>query len=807
MTDLRDRLQSMLGTAYSVERELAGGGMSRVFVATETALGRKVVVKVLPPEMSGAVSAERFKREIHVAAQLRHPHVVPVHAAGDSGELLFYTMPLVEGESLRARLTRDGGLSIAEAIRILGDIAEALAYAHAHGVVHRDIKPENVLLEHGHAVVTDFGVAKALSAATLGDQGSATVTGVLVGTPRYMAPEQAAGDPNVDHRADLYALGVLGYELLAGVPPFAGRTTHELVTAHLTATPEPVAAKRPDTPPALVTLVMRLLAKHPDDRPRNADEVLAELRACLTPSVSAGETRVPAPAEAPHAATRRWPRRTVLTVVLAVVLASVAYSAWSRARSGQNTAGVTIPSVVDTSRSTSRSVAVLPFANLSADPENEYFSDGVTEELVTALGKVEGLRVLSALTLKGPARDAPDLGRRLGVETLLSGSVRRAGGRLRISARLTNAPDGFQLWAESYEREMKDVFAVQDEIARAIVGALRVRLATSPSTPLVTRRTEDLTAYDLYLRGRHFWNKRTDEGISRAIDYFEQAIARDSLYALAHAGLGDAYAIPFGGPSMERLPKARAAALKALAIDSTLAEAHATLGIVAQNLDWDWPTAEREFRMAIALKPDYPTARHWYGVGLLAMGKTDEALTQLKIGLRLDPLSPAIATDLGGALVCAHRYDDAIEEFKKVLELDPGYVRAHGRMAAAYLQQGRYDEAIGEYRRAIDLAGGWLSQPWGLPGLGYTYAVSGKRTEALRVLRELEVGMSRRYERPEGLAIVHAGLGNTDDAMRWFERAVEERSVLPWWTRDPLFDRLRPDPRFARLMWRMGLEP
>ena len=384
--------------------------------------------------------------------------------------------------------------------------------------------------------------------------------------------------------------------------------------------------------------------------------------------------------------------------------------------------------------------------------------------------------------------------------------MRRAGDRLRISARLTSASDGFQLWAETYEREMKDVFAVQDEIARAIVGALRVRFTANGGTPLVTRPTEDLTAYDFYLRGRYFWTKRTDEAMRLAVEYFEQAIARDSTYALAYAGLGDAYALPYDGSSRERLPKARAAALKALTLDSTLAEAHATLGRVAHNLDWDWVTAEREFRKALALKPDHATARQWYGNGLLARGRTDEAFVELRRAQQLDPISPAIATSLGGALISAHRYDEAIEQFKRVFELDPSYVRAHGLLAAAYLHQGRVDEAIGEFRRAIDLAGGWLPQPWGLPGLGYAYAVSGKRTEALRVLRDLEAAPSGRYARPEGLAIIHTGLGNIDEALRWFERAVDERSVVPWWTRDPVFDRLRPDPRFIRLMRRMGLE-
>ena len=803
MPDLRQQLESTLGATYALERELGAGGMSRVFLAEERSLGRQVVIKVLPPEMGGALSAERFRREIQLAARLQHPLVVPLLSAGEAGELLYYTMPYIKGESLRARLAREGELPVNDAVKLLRDVLEALAAAHAHGIVHRDIKPDNILISAGHALVTDFGVAKAVSAAVT-MPGSVTATSVVVGTPLYMAPEQAAGDPSVDHRADLYAFGAVAYEMLTGRAPFGSLPPQRVLAAQVTEAPDVITRHRPSLPPELAALVMCCLEKRPADRPQSADDVLRELEVVTS---GAGV----APAGKPRPMTRRAGgapagRRVGIVAGVALALALVAYFTASLLTGGR------VPRVpgrgqsVGASANVTKSVAVLPFANLSADAENEYFSDGVTEELVTALGKVDGLRVLSALSLKGPARDAPDIGRRLGVETVLSGSVRRAGDRLRISARLTSASDGFQLWAETYEREMKDVFAVQDEIARAIVGALRVRFTANGGAPLVARQTEDLTAYDLYLRGRYFWNRRTDDAMSRAVRYFEQAIARDPTYALAYAGLGDAYVIPFGGPSKERLPKARAAALKALTLDSTLAEAHATLGQVSHNLDWDWATAEREFRSAFALKPDYATARHWNGLNLLGLGKTDEALAEIRRAQQLDPISPAIASDLGWALICAHRYDEAIEQFEKVLELDPSYVRAHGRLAAAHLHQGDVDEAIAEFRRAIELAGGWLPQPWGLPGLGYAYAVSGRRAEALHVLRDLQVATSGRYVRLEALAIVHTGLGNTDEALRWLERAVEERSFPPEWMRDPLFDRLRSDRRFIRLMRRAGLE-
>ena len=470
----------MLGSMYDLKRELGGGGMARVFVAEETALARSVVIKVLPPEMANAVSADRFRREIHLAASLHHPHIVPVHSAGPARGLLYYSMPLVEGESLRQRLSRDGALPSTEVLRLLHDVADALCYAHGHSVVHRDLKPENILLSGRHAMVTDFGVAKALSAAVGPESqqsGAFTSAGVALGTPAYMAPEQAAADPEADHRVDLYALGVVAYEALAGAHPFAGRTPQAMLAAHLTESPAPLNERRPDLPQPLAALVMRLLSKRPEDRPSSAQEALRELET-LTPT--SGSVR--RPASAPRRARRAWLAVGGLLAVLVLGVAVLVRERQTSSRPSGSTTGVDTRAADPAAKITS--VAVLPLANVGGDTAQEYFADGMTDELTGALGRVAGLRVASrtsAYAFKGKREtDAREIGRRLNVDAILEGTLRRAGDRLRVSAQLTSTRDGLALWSGRYERRMADVFAVQDDIARSITSALEQRLASRP---------------------------------------------------------------------------------------------------------------------------------------------------------------------------------------------------------------------------------------------------------------------------------------------------------------------------------------
>ena len=724
MTDLRGQLTASLGGAYTLERELGGGGMSRVFVARETALGRSVVVKVLLPELGFGVSVDRFRREIAVAARLQHPHIVPLLSAGETDGLPYFTMPLIEGESLRARLARTGELPIADAVRILRDVASALAYAHGKGVVHRDIKPENILLTDQHAVVTDFGVAKALSAAAESGTTALTSTGMALGTPAYMAPEQAAGDPTTDQRADVYAFGVVAYELLTGQAPFSGRPAQALIAAHLTETPEPLATRRPAVPAALAAVVMRCLAKRPADRPQRADDVLHELDSL---PISAATQSNSLPARSGVRALR--PGWLGAGVVALALVALGAFAARRRDTSPAAPAGPVTP--------VRPSVAVLPMVNTSGDPENEAFSDGLTEELISALSKVTELAVsgrTSVFALKGKGLSVRTIADTLRVANVLEGSVRRAGDRLKVTVRLVSAGDGLVVWSDEYDRTLKDVFAVQEEIAQAAVRALKVQLDAGRG-PLVGRATADLTAYDLFLKGR-FYRRRLGPGdLDRAIGFFEQAIAHDSTYAPAYAWLCNAHwmlVIFDSRPASEEVPRARAYAVKAIELDSTLADGHWALGEVLMGGDWDWTGAGRELQRALALDPGNVEARFMYGRFLMHQRRHDDAESELKRTLAADPLYANASMILGLLYLGQGQSDRALPYLREAVELLPMFSVARETLGHAYLQQGKHDEAIAEFERAA-LTGAATDSAQ----LAYAYAVSGRRSEAMAILKTL----------------------------------------------------------------------
>ena len=807
-TDLREQLQTTLGTTYALERELGGGGMARVFVAEERALGRRVVVKVLAPALAGGIDAERFRREVRLAAVLQHPHIVPLLAAGEAGGLLYYTMPYVEGETLRARLSRDGALPVVDALRFTREVADALAYAHANRVVHRDIKPENVLLSGDHALVADFGIAKALTAAARIEPsaGPAALTsvGLAVGTPAYMAPEQALGDPTTDHRADLYALGVVLYELLAGAPPFAGRTPQQLVAAHVSGVPAPVTDRRPTVPRALATLVARLLAKDPAERPQSAGELLRELA-----SVAAAPDEVPTPRGRRHPigwSYRRAAGAAVTVVVLSSALAVYAAHDWR----GGRRAAPAAPRLGG-AHGRAASVAVLPFVNRSSVREDEYLSDGITDELISALGSVHGLRVAarsSAFALKGRNLDARTVGDTLRVAAVLEGSVRRAGTSVRVSAQLVDATTGYELWSETYDREVEDVLAVQEAIAREIVGALRITLGERTRGPQVRRSTTSPRAHRLYLQGRYVWHQRTAEGLRQAIRYFERAAAADPGYALAHAGLADAYVLlpEYGAaPPREAYPAAKAAALRALALDSTLAEAHTSLGYVLMMHDWDWAGAERELRRAIELNPSYAAAHQRYANYLASRGRGAEALTAVRRAQTLDPLARVNGATASRILLRLGRRNEALAEIRQVLELDPAFALGYVQLGDTELAMGRSREGRAAMQRAVHLthrrSSGFLA------ALGRAHAVAGNRDSASAILAELRDRSRHPNVSPFFVAGIFATLGETDAAFDWLDRAAEARD--PWLVQG-MFDLwlapLRGDDRFAVLRARLDLE-
>jgi len=781
MTDLQRRLESILGSTYTIERELGGGGMSRVFLAEETALGRRVVIKVLPPELSAEVSADRFRREMRVAAQLQHPHIVPVLQSGESEGLLYYTMPFVDGESLRALVARQGALPVSDVVRILRDVLDALIAAHAHGVVHRDIKPDNVLTTGQHALVTDFGVAKAISAAA-GSVG--TSTGVTFGTPAYMAPEQVAADPNTDHRADIYAVGVLAYELLTGRPPFTASSPQAILAAHVTQTPEPVTKHRPAVSRALADLVTRCLSKHPADRPQSATELWHELEKAAQPAS--------AELGAPRARSRGRP--VVFGAIL--LLAAIATTVWLVGRGGARSAA------------TNRSVAVLPFVNVGGDSTDEYFSDGMTDEITTVLGKVPALNVASRTSSfmfkRNPTGDLRQIGRQLQVEAILGGSVQRAGGKIRVRVQLTNVADNFVMWSETYEGDARDVFQLQENIARSIAGALRVRLGGT--TALAERPTGSLEAYDLFLKGRYAWNQRTGKSLEQAVRYFEQAIADDPHFARAYAGLAESYVLlPFYATvrPLDAWPKAKDAAQRALAEDSTLAEARAAFAYGQFLYERDFKSAEDGFRRAIAADPRYATAHQFYGDMLGADGRVEERLAELKRAQELDPLSRIIGHEIAQTLFVMGRFDEAITQLEQTLALDPSFAPGSRTLGLLYFRTGRRAEGFQFVRRSLELSG---RRPIDVGHLARMYSLAGQRDSAVRLVAELEDRAKREYIASFALAIAYTGLGDTDRAFALLDKGAEnyEPSLAENWF-DPALDSLHSDPRWKRFLARMGV--
>jgi len=787
--NLLEQLQRTLGSAYTLERELGGGGMARVYLAHEPALGRRVVVKVLPPELSAGVNAERFRREIRVAAQLQHPHIVPVLQAGESGDLLYYTMPFVEGDSLRARLSREGALPVRDVRRIVGEVLDALVCAHGHGVVHRDIKPDNVLISGQHAVVTDFGVAKALSAASDDN----TTAGMALGTPAYMAPEQVAADPAMDHRADLYAVGALAYEMLTGRPPFIGNSPQAVLSAHLTQIPEPVTALRPSVPRDLAALVTRCLEKHPADRPQSAQALLNELEA--VPS-SGAQTVAALPSRASR------PRSRSVAIIGAVLTLAVA--------------GVVAAVAINRPRANHaiRSIAVLPFVNVGGDSADEYFSDGMADELTTALAKIPGVRVASRSSAFAFKRrrdlDARQIGKKLNVGAVVEGTVYRAGNRSRIRAQLTTVTDNFALWSDSYEREMgsaSDVFRMQEEIARSIAAALQVRLA-SGSAPLVERRTSDLAAYELYLKGRYAWNQRTGPSLTQAVRYFEDAVARDSNFARAYAGIAESYVLLPIYSSVRPADawlKAKAAADRALALDSTLVEGHAARAYGVFLYERDHSRADEGFRRAIAIDPRYGTAHQWYADLLGGRGNLDARLRELRVAQQLDPLSRIFSHEIAQTLFGMGRIDDAVAELRTVLDLDASFGMAHRTLGLLYVKQGKREEGIRALHRSLDIS---QRRAIDVAHLARVYALGGQLDSARALVAELASRSERYYVPAFAFAIAHTGLNNKDSAFAWLNKAVDnyEPSLAENWF-DPAFESLHTDPRWKLVLARLGMQP
>jgi len=735
-TDQRDRLTAALAGRYVIERELGSGGMATVYLAHDVKHHREVALKVLRPELAAALGPDRFLREVEIAARLNHPHILALYDSGETNGFLFYVMPYVAGESLRHRLEREKQLPIEEALAITRHIASALGHAHAQHIIHRDVKPENILLYEGEAMVADFGIALAVSAAA-GER--LTQTGLAVGTPAYMSPEQAVSERALDARSDVYSLGCVLYEMLAGEPPYTGATAQVLIAKRLVDPVPAVRRLRAAVPVGVEQALTKALAKVPADRWASA---LAFAEALATP------------------------------------------------------AGPRPPSV-----------AVLPFLNLSADPENEYFADGITEDVIAHLSKIRALKVISrtsVMAFKQREQSLREIGARLEVATLLEGSVRRAGDRVRIVAQLIDAESDRHLWAETYDRRLTDVFAIQTDVALQIAAALKAELSPDEKSRLHQEPTSDLQAYQLYLQGRHCYLRYTAEGSRRGIEYFEQAVAKDPNYALAYAALAMVYTELAETGSLrpgEAYARARDASAKALALDLGLGEAHCMLAYITAVCDFNWVSAEQEFKRALELTPNSADTYDLYGRMCLALERNDEALAMERRAQELDPL--AHRADVARALLRAGRYDEALQAATHAVELDPHYARAHATLGWAYLKKGIVKQGVAELEIAVSLSPGdtlWLAQ------LGQAYGMVGDVARARNVLHQLEELSGQRFVSPYHIAFVYTGLGEQDSAMDWLERAYEDRSGPVYSVKGSfLFTTLHAHPRFIALLRKMNL--
>ena len=786
MATLLEQLQQSLGSSYTIDRELGGGGMSQVFLATENRLNRKVVVKVLPPELARSVSAERFEREIQLAAQLQQANIVPLLATGETDGLPFFTMPFVEGESLRAKMAAHHTFTINECVSILRDVARALSYAHAAGVVHRDIKPDNVLLSHGAAVVTDFGIAKALSDARR-DAGasSLTQTGTSLGSPAYMAPEQVAGDPNVDHRADIYAFGCMGYELLAGQPPFTAETPQRVLAAHLSQKPQPIASKRSDVPRSLAAIVMRCLEKDPGDRPQTAEAILSSLESVLSSdSISIGLSQ--------SVGITPKGRRLIATGV-AVALIAVAIVATRQFLAPKEAVAA------------DKSVAVLPLANLSGDKANDYFGEGLAEEITGALTKA-GLRVIgrsSAVALTAKGMSAGEIARQLHVANVLQGSVQRSGDRVRISVSLLSAPDEEILWTDKYDRSMKDVFAVQDEIARAVASELRIKLAGGQRLSRVD--TQDPEAHTAYLQALYLWNRRNAAGLRKAISLFADAVRRDPTYAQAYGGMAMAYVVLPAYedvPADQMLDRSREAGNKALALDSGIAQAYTALAY-ADALQYKNASAEMLFARAIAIDSSFATAHFWYGLLLLQEARNDEALGEILRARSLEPASLVINTAVTQALYDMRRYDEAEKSGRSVESLDPNFQLGIVDLARVLVESGKADEAISMLLSIIDVPGLSYLEKVGITA--YAMARAGRGDEARALLKKAESSPTERQSHRGSIAAALEAVGEHEKAVETLRAAVNDHDLwlAHYFTAAP-YDGLRKDPRVRELFARVA---
>ncbi|MFY9572020.1 MAG: protein kinase [Blastocatellia bacterium] len=828
---------------YRILSRIGAGGMGEVFLAEDIRLGRPVALKLLLEQFNNDEDRlRRFEQEARAASALNHPNIITIHEVGSEKGMRYIATEFIEGETLRHRLRHDR-LGLREAVEVAIQVAGALATAHRAGIVHRDIKPENVMLRpDGIAKVLDFGVVKLtekfaerVTGPQSADAEEANVTtlglvtteaNIVMGSPNYMSPEQARGLA-ADGRTDIFSLGALFYEMLTGKMPFKGASVSDVIVSILERQPTPLTESVPEAPARVQAIVDRALAKDREARYQTADDMLDELKrlsrrldreaaiddsilpgdqgdlsrtaqnALLTDheltvrSVQVANVRGTSSAEYVVSEIKRHKRGFLVASILTLLIVSavIVYLA---------PAGKAHP--ID-------SIAVLPFVNMSPDPSTDYLSEGLTESLINNLSQSQKLKVMSRNSVfkyKGKDADAKLVGRELGVHGVLTGRIVARGEQISINIELVDARDDTHVWGEQFNRRIADLSMLQEDIARQVSEKLQLRLSGEDEKRVARRYTDDSEAYQLYLKGRFYWNKRTEDGLRKGVDYFNQAIEKDPGYALAYAGLADCYALLYEyspTPSKDLYVKAKATALRAMELDDTLAEAHTALGAVYEY-EWNWPEVERQYQRAIQLNPNYATAHHWYSAFLVSRRRFEDAIREARRAAELDPLSLIINTALGRALHSAREYDLAIEQLRKTLDMDPNFAEAHFHLGLSYEGKGSYDDAVAEFEKAVQLFSDNSMKAW----VGRAYALSGKKSRALRVLAELTDMSKREHVSPYGMATLYAALGEKNRAFEWLEKVYSERSYyVVFLNVDPVLDPLRSDPRFAELQQRIGL--
>ena len=785
---------------YAILSLIEAGGMGEVYLAEDTRLGRQVAVKLLPSCFGlDGERVRRFQQEARAASALNHPNILTIHEVGEANGRQFLATEFIDGVTLRQRMG-EGRFTLTESLEIGTQIASALAAAHKAHIVHRDIKPENIMIRpDGYVKVLDFGLAKLTEQpATQANSPTLVSTdpGIVVGTARYMSPEQARG-LEADPRTDIWSLGVVLYEMMAEHAPFEGETGTDIIVSIIERNPPPLTRYSPDTPVEMEWIVSKALRKDRDERYQTAKDLGNDLRRLKQHLDIAHELEASGGSSSAES-----PRSSDASPRLGLSPRSPVKKATVSGRSSS--------SGPRRSRNAISSLAVLPLANVSADPNAEYLSDGITETIINNLSRLPKLKVMARATVfryKGQEINPQVVGNELNVRAVMTGRVLQIGDDLLITTELVDVRDGSQMWGEQYKRKLEDIFEVQEEIARRISEKLEVRLSGEEKKRLVKRHTENPEAYQAYLKGRYHWNKRTPQGFLKGIEYFERATSIDPDYSVAYSGLADCYTLlnyAGGLKPRDAMPKAQAAANRALQIDHGLAEAHNSSAAVKFWYEWDWPGAEKQFKRAIQLDPNYAPAHHWYCWFLLAMERFGEAIQEGKRALDIDPLALPINMAVGKAYFYARQFDESIVQSQKTLEMDPGFMPALFYLARAYHQTGRREEAIEIARKLVEFSGGVLSLT---AFLGYMYTES-KPDESRRILDTLLplVEKQERYISAYPIALIYAGLGEAEQALHWLENARDERALLLVYLNvDPAFDSFRSHPRFIELRQQLAL--